>query len=174
MSEKFMFLPVSMIPQQSIVEVRKCNDFTSRYGLQLTDQEIHLLDEKRKEALERNGRIEFMGGILQKLIIEFADSPYIYKDNYVSTLEELQEDFYYFKNESLEDITDDELIKLMKEHFDHRCQGSLELLRGTVLENICRDTRAKSKEYTEQDGYNDTYNFFFQRYYDETLGQEKD
>lgn len=166
MSEKFMFLPVSMIQQQSIAEVKKCNDFTSKYGLQLSDQEIHLLDEKRKEALERNGRIEFRGGVLQKLVIEFADSPFIFKDNYVSTLEELQECFYYFKNESLEDITDDELIKLMKEHFDHRCQGSLEFLRSTVLENICRDARYKTKEYSEQDGFNDSYKYFFERYYD--------
>lgn len=165
MSEKFMFLPISMIKQQSIEVVKKCNEYTLKYGLQLTDDEIHLLEEKRKEALVSNGRIEFMGGVLPKLIMEFADSPYLHKDTYMTTLMELQECFYYFKNESLEDIIDDELIRLMKEHFDHRCQGSLEYLRTTVLENICRDARYKSNEYSEQDGYNDTYKYFFEKYY---------
>jgi hypothetical protein len=156
-SENFMFLPVFMLKQQSITEIRKSNDYTQQYGLSLTNEEIGLLIENRKEALSCNGRIEFGGGVIQKLIMEFADSPYIYQDNYVETMMELQECFYYFKNESLEDMTDDELIGQMKKHFNDDCQGSVEYLRSTILENISRDLRYGTDDYSDSNGYEDNY-----------------
>jgi hypothetical protein len=113
--------------------------------------------ENRKEALERNGRIEFGGGVIQKIIIEFADSHYLYQDVYLNTLMELQECFYYFKNESLEELSDDELIHMMKKYFDDVCQGSIEFLKTTMLENYCRDVRYVSDEYRNSDGYEDNY-----------------
>lgn len=167
MNENFMFLPVSMMKQQTAVDIKKCNDFTSKYGLVLTDQEIQTLVEHRKETLERNGRIEFRGGIIQKIIMTFADSSYIYQDNYLETLLELQDCFYYFKNESLEEMTDDELINLMKEYFDGECQGSIEYLESTVLENICKDVRYGREEYRSQGGYEDDYRDFFEEDYEE-------
>lgn len=93
--------------------------------------------------------------------MEFADSPYIYQDNYVTTLTELQECFYYFKGEALEDMTDDELIYLMKEYFNDECQGSVEYLQSTALENICCDVRYKDKQYRDLIGYEDNYIEFF-------------
>lgn len=161
MDDDFMLLPVAVLKKQMIEEVKSCNDFTVKYGLQLTDPEIHSLVENRKEALKSNGRIEFGGGILKKLILEFADSPYIFQDNYVSTLMELQECFYYFKSESLEDLTDDELIHFMKKYYDDECQGSVEYLQSTALENLCRDTRYQTNEYNCLTGYEDNYENFF-------------
>jgi hypothetical protein len=157
MSDDFMFLPVVMLKQQSIIEIRNCNEYTAKYGLQLTEEEMNLLVENRNESLTNNGRIEFGGGVLRKLIMEFADSPYIYQDNYSSTIMELQECFYYFKNESEEDITDDELIRLMKIFFNDECQGSVEYLQSTKLENITRDVRYGTKDYRDLDGYDDNY-----------------
>lgn len=157
MSDQFMLLPVALLNQHMATAIKKCNEFTTKYGLQLSDTEIRDLVESRKEALEKSGRIEFGGGILQKLIIEFADSPYIYQEVYSDTLTELQECFYYFKNEALDELTDDELLRLMKKYFDDVCQGSLEYLRSTMLENYCRDIRYGSKEYRNADGYEDNY-----------------
>lgn len=73
--------------------------------------------------MKKTGRIEFAGGILPKLIYAFCDSPYIQQENYESTLAELQEAFYYFKSESLEQFTDDELIEFMVKVFNGRAQG---------------------------------------------------
>lgn len=157
MNEQFMLLPVTLLNQQMVTEIRKCNEHTSKYGLTLTENDIHDLVENRQEELEKRGRIEFGGGITQKIIIEFADSPYLYQDNYLETLIGLQECFYYFKNESLEELTDDELIRLMKKYFDDACQGSLEYLNSTMLENYCRDIRYGTKEYRNSDGYEDNY-----------------
>lgn len=126
---------------EAINELRDCNELTIRYGLHLSEHQIKELVEKRFAALEENGRIEFGQGILKKLVAEFCDSPYIYQEIYEDTLLELQECFYYFKNESMDLISDDELISFMKRHFDGVCQGSLEYLSGTSLEELCRNTR---------------------------------
>jgi hypothetical protein len=84
MGEQFMLLPVALMKQHSLAEIRKCNEFTSKYGLQLSEGEIHELAEHRREALESSGRVEFGGGVIQKIILEFADSPYLIQDTYDS------------------------------------------------------------------------------------------
>lgn len=122
-------------------ELRDCNAFTSRFGLSLSDRQIQSLVEKRLEALSSTGRVEFGCGITKKLIREFCDSPYIMQENYEETILELLDSFYYFKNESEDRISDDELIAFMRRHFDTTCQGSLEYLSGTTLEDLCRNTR---------------------------------
>ncbi len=135
---------MTLIDSQRIIateELRKCNEVTLRFGLSLSEGQILNLVEKRFEALRETGRIEFGEGILKKLILKFCDSPYIEQEDYEDTISELQDSFYYFKNESMDLISDDELISFMKEYFDTICQGSLEYLRGTSLEELCRETR---------------------------------
>lgn len=141
MGDMFSLTPVSMQKIQAASELQECNNFTLRFGLSLSEQQIQSLVEKRFETLRDTGRIEFEEGILKKLIYEFCDSPYITQDNYEDTILELQDSFYYFKNESMDLISDDELISFMKKHFDTTCQGSLEYLSGASLEELCRNTR---------------------------------
>lgn len=160
MTDQFMFLPVALLNRQTVTEIRKCNDYTTKFGLALNEDDIHELVENRREALERSGRIEFGGGVIQKIIIEFADSPYLNQDNYLETLTGLQESFYYFKNESFDEIPDDELLHLMKKYYDDDCQGSLEYLNTSILENYCRDIRYQTKEYSNSSGYEDNYEEF--------------
>ncbi len=126
---------------QTIQELQECNEITLRFGLYLSDRQINDLVEKRFQALQATGRIEFGKGILKKLLCTFADSPYIMQDHYEEIIWELLDIFYYFKNESLDLIGDDDLIAIMKDHFDTICQGSLEYLGGTTLDDLCRDTR---------------------------------
>lgn len=119
--------------EMEIANIKKCNEYTSKYGLVLSDNQISNLLERRKETLKETGRIEFREGIVDKLIKEFCDSPYINKENYAETLYELIEIFYKYKNETMEIIADDELIEFMKKSFDGICQGDLEYLSGTVM-----------------------------------------
>ena len=39
-----------------------------------------------------------------------------------------------------------ELIAFMKEHFDGDCEGSVEYLTGTLLEDLCREIRYDEEE----------------------------
>ena len=116
-----------------IANIKKCNEYTSQYGLVLSDNQINNLLERRKETLNKTGRIEFREGIIDKLIKEFCDSPYINQENYAETLYELIEIFYEYKNETMDLITDDELIEFMKKSFDGIAEGDLEYLSGTIM-----------------------------------------
>jgi hypothetical protein len=131
----------SLIQKQAIDEIEKCNDFTFRFGLTLSRQDTVELVKTRTLSLKNYGRIEFGGGVVDKIIREFCDSPYISMDNYVETLHGLIEIFYFYKNETLDLISDDELIKLMKDSYDGKCQGSLELLSGRELDRMARNLR---------------------------------
>lgn len=108
----------------------------------LSEPEITELVACRAEALRASGRIEFGGGILPKLIRAFCDSPYLEQENYAATLAELQEAFYYFKTESMDRFSDDELIEFMVAVFHGRGQGSAEYLSGTSLEELARYARS--------------------------------
>ncbi len=142
---------------QAMAELRDCNHLTGRYGLLLSETQMANLVAQRFEVLQNTGRIEFGTGILKKLIEAFCDSVYITQENYEEMLSTLQELFYYFKNESLDTFSDDELIEFMRSNFDGPCQGSLEYLGDTSLEALCRNARyakggiACTDEEDEQD-----------------------
>ena len=131
----------ALVQKQAVSELMKLGDVTEQYGLALTEQQAIALVETRSISLSATGRTEFGGGVIEKIIYEFCDSPYISMRNYESTLHELIEIFYYYKNDSLDLLSDDELIKYMKKSFDGVCQGSLELLFGRELDTLARDLR---------------------------------
>lgn len=141
MDKKIDMTIINMQKLQAAEELRECNELTVRFGLSFSEQQIQSIIEKRFNALKDTGRIEFGKGILKMLITEFCDSPYITQENYEDTILELQDSFYYFKNESNDLISDEELISFMKHHFDGICQGSLEYLCDMTLEELCRNTR---------------------------------
>lgn len=148
MNNDFMLIPTSIIMNTlAVSEIINCNEITSRYGLVLSQSEAQELVETRAEALNKNGRVEFAGGAINKLIIEFCDSPFLSQFNYATTLNELIETFYYFKNETLDEISDNELISLMKKYFDQKCQGSIELLQNRELEALARNIRYGISDY---------------------------
>lgn len=122
-------------------EIRRCNDYSRTFGLSLTETEINDLVQLRAQALQSTGRVEFGGGILPKLVKAFCNSPYIDPYNYASTLADLQDAFYYFKNESEDRFSDDELVEFMQTVFDGTAHGSTEVLAAISLEELCRWAR---------------------------------
>lgn len=141
MNEQFSLIPGPIAQKFAVNEIIQCNQLTSSYGLTLNETEAAELAATRSETLEKVGRIEFAGGTINKLIMEFCDSPYLSRSNYAETLNDLVETFYYFKNESLDELDDDELISYMKQAFDGRCQGSVDLLQTREMENLARKIR---------------------------------
>lgn len=101
-------------------EIRCCNDLNKIHGLTLTEEDIAELVELRGQALHSTRRVEFGGGILPKLIRAFCKSSYVDPYNYASTLGDLQDAFYYFKNESEDRFSDDDLIAFMEKVFNGR------------------------------------------------------
>lgn len=143
------------LEKQVFNEILSCNDFTLEYGLTLKEEDVREIIKTRNIALEKSGRIEFNGQIINKIITAFCDSSYISQYNYSDTINELVEIFYNYKNETLDYIGDDELIEIMEEYFDNYCQGSLELLEGKVLYKIADNIRNGVKDYTNLDSEKD-------------------
>lgn len=135
-----------LLQKMAAEDILKCNKTTAKYGLVLTEQAAVSLAETRSYSLSSNGRIEFGGGIVDKLILAFCDSPFISQQNYEQTISELIELFYYFKNETNDKVTDTGLIRIMKKAFDGECQGSTELLESEVLERLVRRSNGNSRE----------------------------
>ena len=116
-----------------IDNIRKCNEKISKYGLHLTEVDINNIIRSRNEALDSTHRLELGSGIVDKMIMEFCDSQYIDETDFADVISELIEIFYFYKNETKDMVTDDELIYFMRQSFENECGGSIEFLKGTSL-----------------------------------------
>lgn len=123
-------------PYKGLDDIIKSNEKSQKFGLLLTHEQALRLMETRVNVLKAVGRIELGQSVIAKIIKAFCSSPYITSECYVQTLHELIEIFYYYKNETMDHISDDELIKFMRESFDDVCHGSLELLSGNQLDKL--------------------------------------
>lgn len=141
------FLALFTGGKNQLEKIQACNEYTQKFGLTLSKEDALVLVKDRKESLKEQQRVEFGDSILPKIIFTFCDSPYIYQENYVDSIGKLQEIFYLFKNESLDEVTDDELLDYMKDAFENRCQGSLEYLEDTILERFARNIRRGSHQF---------------------------
>ncbi len=119
--------------KNEILKIEECNKLTNKYGLMLNEKQIYNLLEKKRDVLKSTGRIEFRNGVVEKIIKEFCDSSYINQDDYERILNELIEVFYEYKNQTLDMVADDDLIKFMRRAFDEICKGDIEYLSGTIM-----------------------------------------
>lgn len=156
MSKDWMLL---VQEQNQLSKVIKTNETTERFGLCLTEQDAKLILEERKNSLAEQKRIEFGESIAAKIIYEFCDSDYIHQSNYVDTIIRLQEIFYLYKNEMQDEITDDELLHLMKEQFENLCFGDLDYLESSCLANFAEAIRTGYNGYKGSDGYGEYSKF---------------
>lgn len=145
--------------QNQLEQVLKTNQVSERYGLSLSAREAGLIASERRNALLEQKRVEFGQGIVPKIIYEFCDSAYIDQEHYADIIIRLQEIFYLYKNEMLDEITDDELLHLMKEQFETICFGDLDYLEETCLQNFAQAIRAGYSGYQTTDGYGEYSKF---------------
>ena len=148
-----------MSRQTQLQQILDTNQYTERFGLALSREDAELLTEKKKKTLKKEGRVEFGQGVLPKIIQVFCDSCYITQDNYTDTLVRLQEIFFLYKNEMLDEITDDELLEFMKEQFENVCFGDLDYLESTCLNIFAQAIRAGYSGFTETQGRNEWAQF---------------
>lgn len=142
-----------------------------KYGLALSENQLIALQQARNESLRKYQRVEFGRGILDKLIFTFCDSQYIFQDNYEEVLEELQDIFYLFKNESQDKLTDDELLVFMREQYETVCCGDTEYLESTCLERFSLAVRAGYEGSRESGGSGEYEQFSEEQRWDSELYQ---
>lgn len=132
-----------------IRKVLEINQKTEKFGLCLSEEEAKYLVQEKGKTLREQQRIEFGESILPKLIFTFCDSPYMDQRNYVDTILRLQEIFFSYKNELMDELTDEELLEYMKKEFDGECQGSLDYLEETILDVFARNIREEGRGFLE-------------------------
>ena len=142
--------------KQELAKVLECNRYTERFGLALTEEQARELMVQRKDTLKETRRVEFAEGILPEIIRSFCDSQYIDNRTYAETLGRLQEIFYHYKNESMDELTDRELLEFMRQQYDEICFGDLDYLESTCLERFTRMIRTEHAD-TFYQGLRDEY-----------------
>ena len=136
MRENFSLDVIKNESQKEISKIIECNEFLEKYGLKITPEDVKVIVEKRNEALKKSGRIETSNEIVSRLIKEFCDSSYISNENFLETINELIEAFYYYKTETKNKISDEELIKFMREHYEKTVNGDISyLVRHGIRKN---------------------------------------
>jgi hypothetical protein len=133
--------PAQMHLAAAARELESCNQVIGRYGLSLSAQDVQALVVGRTEALAVSDRVEFGGGVAKQLVLGFAGSPFVSQEDFVETVLDLQELFYEFKNESLEQIPDDDLIGKMRTLFDDVAKGDLEYFAEALFDGLARQVR---------------------------------
>ena len=123
-------------------QILKTNETSKENGLTLTEEEAKALVAARGDTLREERRVEFGDSISPKLIRAFADSSFINQEDYAEIIARLQEIFFLYKNESMDMVSDDELLGIMKNAFENESGGDLEYLEGTALEAFARNVRA--------------------------------
>ncbi|MGE5631976.1 MAG: DUF6323 family protein [Caulobacteraceae bacterium] len=145
-----------IMSEVQISEMLQTNEESQKNGLTLTTEDAKEIIEARNHTLQSYGRVELDIEVSKKLIRSFCNSPFINQEDYATTLKELQEVFYYMKNETEDKIADDELIEIIRDYFDNYCEGSIELLQGRELEAFARAVRRKNQLtdlFMEGEGY---------------------
>ena len=138
--------------QNQLAKVIATNQVTEKFGLVLSEEDAKILVNEKSKSLKEQKRIEYGESILPKIIYEFCDSDYISQRNYVETIGRLQDIFFLYKNEMMDEISDDELLHFMKEQFETVCYGDLEYLESTCLDVFAQAIRAGYQGYHVTEG----------------------
>ena len=122
-------------------ELESCNKVTQRHGITLSPADIQTLVVGRVDALQETERVEFGRGVAKDLVLAFSSSVYVAQSSFVQTVLELQDLFYLFKNESDEQIPDDDLIATMRSLYDDVAQGDMQRLTEALFDGLGRHLR---------------------------------
>lgn len=124
---------LSSIQNKSIIvaknELLKINDESSAYGLILTPQDVEEIIKSRGYSLKNYGRIDLNMDVTKKLINKIYTSQYTDKDDYVEIINDLQDIFYYLKDETLDEISDNEIIDIIVEFYE-KTSGRIENIQN--------------------------------------------
>ncbi|MFV0527549.1 MAG: DUF6323 family protein [Lachnospiraceae bacterium] len=159
MKNEVLALLQSEAQKEELTALTACNQTTEQFGLSLSPKDARELIASKRDSLAKYRRVEFSDSILPKLVFTFCDSQYLHQAVYLETLQKLTDMFYEFKNESADQVTDDELLTFMYEQYETVCAGDLSYLEETCLERFSRAVRSGHESYKQTQGV-DAYHEF--------------
>ena len=109
-------------------EILNLNEKSQMYGLSLNKEDVKEIINSRDNTLKSYGRIELDISITKMIIENLYKSQYTDKDDYVYVINDLHEVFYYLKNETLDQISDIEIIEIIDEIYNN-CSGRIDIVQ---------------------------------------------
>ena len=109
-------------------EILNLNVKSQMYGLSLNKEDVKEIINSRDNTLKSYGRIELNISITKMIIENLYKSQYTDKDDYVYVINDLHEVFYYLKNETLDQISDIEIIEIIDEIYNN-CSGRIDIVQ---------------------------------------------
>ena len=116
---------LEVIQEQELLEL---NQNSSAYGLTLNKEDIKEIINSRNNTLKSYGRIELDINVTKSIIENLYKSQYTDRDDYVELINDLEEVFYYLKNETLDQISDIEIIEIIDEIYNN-CSGRIDIVQ---------------------------------------------
>lgn len=132
-------------------DILSLNEKSIEYALFLTEKDAEMLVQAGKDNISMQDRIEFGKSATTKIIKKFMKSTYISQSDYADTLAGLIYIFYEAKEESLDVLTDDEVIDIMYNFYENESGGSLEVLQGRDMDYLCRKIRNTANAIIDDD-----------------------
>ncbi|MER0284095.1 DUF6323 family protein [Clostridioides difficile] len=114
-------------------ELLETNEESKEYGLALSESDVKDIITSRNYTLKGYGRIELDIKTTKQLIENIYKSQFTNINDYLETINDMQEIFYYLKNETDDKICDDEIIELLDELYE-KFSGNLDNVRGEADE----------------------------------------
>jgi hypothetical protein len=84
----------SLVTQGGAINIARCNETAAKFGITLSQSDAAVLQNARTKALARAGRVEFTGGVIEKLVFAFCDSPFLDQDGFTEAMEDIIDIFY--------------------------------------------------------------------------------
>ena len=154
----FSFKKLNILKQKT--DILNLNEKSMEYGLFLNESDVEMLVQVGKDTVSIQDRLEFGESATVKIIEKFMKSTYISQTDYADALAALIDIFYNAKEESLDLLTDDEIIDIMYNFFENESGGSLDVLQGRDMDYLCRKIRniangIMDDENVDEDNYDE-------------------
>ena len=122
-------------------QILEINDKSVDYGLVLSPKDVEEVIKSRKDSLKTYGRIDLNMDITEKIMEILYTSQYTDKDDYLELINDLQDIFYYLKNETLDEISDNEILDKISELYE-KTSGRIDNVQN-LAEKFANDYRLK-------------------------------
>ena len=139
MNQMSLFFPTDQSATVQMILSR--NELCARHSLHLTAEDAKSIAETHAISLRENELVEIGAGSVDKIITEFAASPYADRENFAQIVETMTEVFCYLKREANRELSDTAVIAAMREMFDEVSCGCEELFLGRDLDFLLKYLR---------------------------------
>ncbi len=132
LGKELLLIPVQKQEQELSLA---CERF-AEIGLVLHQEEISLLVASRQASLLQFGRLQWDYTLMEKIIERANHSPYIERDDLVSTATLWNDVILFLQNQTSDYISDEDILYAVAAYFDSFCAGDIGLLKGKAVDRI--------------------------------------